>query len=109
MNPSVPNVKYVRNRDTPSLLAMHMVSSIKSTIPLIKSNIIEIWSGVVKLTTKLTSPNLKPRKANYALTLSNESIVKTNTRWIVMNVHFENIGSTENGTSRSHKSSKKLG
>ena len=80
MNPSVPNVKYVENRNTPPLLVIYMVSSIKSTIPLIKSNIIEIWCGVIKLTTKLTSLNLKPRKANYALTLSNVSIVKTNTR-----------------------------
>ena len=85
-----------------------MVLNVKSVMVLTKSNTIEMWLDVAKLTIKLTLLDLKPKKKSYVLTHSNMLTVKANIKLIAMTVHSRNISSTNNSTKRKSKSSEKL-
>ena len=95
------NVKIVGNRNMPLYLAEFkdlsasnaiVCINLKTTINLVSA------TKLMKKPTHLTS-NLK--KANYAHTSSSVLIVMAITRQILIYVYSGNIGSTENGTTKS--------
>jgi len=49
-----------------------------SIIDHIKLNTIERWYGIIRLTLKLISLNLRPRKVNLVHTISNASTARAN-------------------------------
>jgi len=76
---------------------VYMVLNTKSATVLIKSNIIERWYNVIRLTLKLTLLDLKPRKKSLVLTLLSILIVKADTKQIATFVYSRSIDSTESG------------
>jgi len=66
-----------------------------NAIVLTKLNIIGKWHGIVRQTSKLTHLDLKPRKESFACICSNISIVKMNTKPIVIHILSKNISSTK--------------
>jgi len=56
---------------------------------------------------KLIHHVLRPRRVSHAPTHLNVSIVRNNTKWMILNAHFENIASIESDISRNPKSLEK--
>ena len=75
----------------------------------INQKIIVNLVGAAKPTKKQTHCTLKQKKANHVHTHSSVPIVEAITRQTPIYVHFENTGSTVNGTTKSTSRSVKIG
>ena len=83
---------------------MHMDLDISSITNPTKLNIIKRQYSIVRLTSKLTFLNLRPRKTNLMYILSNVSTVRANIKWIAMYTLSKNTVLTKNSTQRNTKS-----
>jgi len=80
-----------------------------SAMVLISLTIIGSLCDAVKLMLSLTHLDLKQKRVNLALTISNVSIAKDRILWTQVNVHSGNTTSIENGIQRNILISRKLG
>jgi len=91
------NARIVGSGNTLLSLAIHIVSSVRSVIILIKFNTIERWYGVARLILKLILLGLKLRKKNPTLIHLSVSTTKIITIQTNMTALSGNTNSIESG------------